>query len=373
MNRSSAVTCRLTDISSESEKKMVRTYSNDTLRTVGVQCGGKLPPASAVQAMFLYEMQRETEAERLFHGQMFDLARVRDATDEQEIRLVDLEQRVTRLRDAAKNKDIEERLATSKTRTDYLAASVNQLSQSLNDHASAFAALKVQLDAPPLQPTTRLTLHDQTALQAKIEKTYRAVTHAVVEQTRLGALVKEHESQLDTLHGTVKAFSPKLDDMKATCDSNFKQLNESTKLITTTQQNALKASNLATTAIKNASEVLQQCTNLNAALSSMQTKVGSCDNDIGILFDERDVLADSLKQALDRIEKLEGLVRALTLQASPLNASRISSPSSTQLLPVMTNDGHPLNLRVPKGQSLGTQSHQKSQMREWGSGSSDSL
>lgn len=41
------------------------TYTGDQLKAIGRTCAEHLPPASAVQAMFMYEMQRQTEAEQL--------------------------------------------------------------------------------------------------------------------------------------------------------------------------------------------------------------------------------------------------------------------------------------------------------------------
>lgn len=352
---------------------MARNYTPTALRAIGEQCGGKLPPASAVQRMFLYELQRETEAEKLFQGQMFELARVEHITDKQETRLAELEQRVTTLSLAARDKDIEDRLATSKTRTDYIAASVSKVASTLSEHLSTLAEVKAQLRAKPPPSAPGLTLPEQTALQAKIEKTYRAVLHAVDEQTCLSTLIKDHESKMAALQETFVRLATMLQDTKQTCDANTTKLEEATKQVITTQQHATKASNLAITAIKNADEALKQCTSNTTAHSILQDKVTSCDNDIGILFDERDVLAALVKQLQDHQEKQDGLIRALTLQLSATSPSGTSSPTPTQVLPVATSDGHPLNLRVPKGQPLVMLPHHKGGRRDSGSASSDSL
>lgn len=57
---------------------MLRKYSESELKAIGKGCSGRFAPASVVQAMFLYEHQRETEVECLFQGDIFQLARASD-------------------------------------------------------------------------------------------------------------------------------------------------------------------------------------------------------------------------------------------------------------------------------------------------------
>ena len=75
----------------------VQHYDPEDLMGIGRQCSNRLPPASAIQAMFLYEMQRETEAERLFHSQMFRLAKSEDEVAAQARRFNDMESRMRKL------------------------------------------------------------------------------------------------------------------------------------------------------------------------------------------------------------------------------------------------------------------------------------
>lgn len=91
-----------------------KTFTSTQLRRIGEVCSKRLPPASAVQAMFMYELQRESEVESLFHDHMFRLAKQDDKSAEQEKRIAALETRLTQVERAAASKDIEERLATSK-------------------------------------------------------------------------------------------------------------------------------------------------------------------------------------------------------------------------------------------------------------------
>jgi hypothetical protein len=126
---------------------MGRQYDAESLRGIGEQCINKLPPASAVQAMFLYEMQRETEAEKLFQGQMFELAKVQDRSDLNDKRVWDLEEQVKLLRKQATSREIQERIATSQVRTDDIAAKVKQQKQRLDDQGERLVIVEEGLKA----------------------------------------------------------------------------------------------------------------------------------------------------------------------------------------------------------------------------------
>lgn len=77
---------------------MAKQYSGAALKKIGEQCGHKLPPASAVQAMFMYEMQRESELERLFQGHLFKLARLDDNSKTLQSRVSELSTGLNNLR-----------------------------------------------------------------------------------------------------------------------------------------------------------------------------------------------------------------------------------------------------------------------------------
>jgi len=70
---------------------MATKYSPERLKQLRELCETRLPPASAVQAMFLYELEREKENEKLFHDHMFRIARTEDASNMTEERLTKLE------------------------------------------------------------------------------------------------------------------------------------------------------------------------------------------------------------------------------------------------------------------------------------------
>jgi chromosome segregation ATPase len=136
---------------------MGRQYDAESLRNIGERCINKLPPASAVQAMFLYEMQRETEAEKLFQGQLFELAKVQDRSDLNDKRVWDLEEQVKALRKQATSRDVQERIATSRVRTDDLASKVKQQKQRLDDQGERLVIVEEGLKARDLTAHTPVT------------------------------------------------------------------------------------------------------------------------------------------------------------------------------------------------------------------------
>ncbi|KAK3708339.1 hypothetical protein LTR37_011604 [Vermiconidia calcicola] len=253
---------------------MFRHYTDGSLRDIGKLCQNKLPPASAVQAMFLYEMQRETELEKLFQGQMFELARAEDRSDSLEATFKDLEERTKALQKQIASKDVEERLATSNTRTDALKAKTKSHDERLQSQGKRLGLVEEELrTSRSPQPTSQVAVTRQ-------------------ELTACAGKLENHAQQLSIQSTEIRSISSEL---------------------TTTN------------------------------------------DDITVLFEERDAMVTLLNQASERIEKLEGLVRALTMQNSSngSNTSSMSgSPTATQLLPVSTSNGTILDLSVPKGKAL---------------------
>lgn len=60
---------------------MAARYAPERLKQLRELCSTRLQPASTVQAMFLYELERERENESLFHDQMFRAARIEDVSN----------------------------------------------------------------------------------------------------------------------------------------------------------------------------------------------------------------------------------------------------------------------------------------------------
>ncbi len=296
-------------------------YTDGALRTIGEQCAGKLPPASAVQAMFMYEMQRQSEAEALFKGMMFELARVQEASTAQETRLVQFQDGIAALKKQMAVKDVEERLATSKTRSDVLQTKVKQQDARIDGQGERLVTVETKqevtdgkLDHLAQQLSERVTLVVPPSL-----------TTDTNQPQQLRDAIQDR-AKLDKLHDLVTQIVVKVKAMHKESKTTATQLTE-------------------------AMSTVKEVERIQTELETVKTNASTCDGDLGILFDERDALAAQLQQATDRISKLEDLVRALTAQQSPATSNG-SSPSLYQILPVHTNDGQPLELRVPKGHSF---------------------
>ena len=231
----------------------VHHYDASDLKAIGAQCKNNLPPASAVQAMFLYEMQRETEVEARFHGQLFRLAKAEEETKFQEARISDLEEQTKDLGKTLAANDTTERLATSKVRTDALQSKLNEQAQRVDEHAKRLSDLETVIKtaaAAPANPSSFLLSSDVNTLKTDFEK---------------------------------------------------------------------------------------------------------ADTEIQTLFDERDALITLLNQSNARIDKLEDLVRALTLQkTSPSDSGDGTRTPPVQFLAVKTKNGENVDLAVPKGQGFKT-------------------
>ncbi|KAK1058239.1 hypothetical protein LTR74_013525 [Friedmanniomyces endolithicus] len=220
-------------------------YTIDELKSLGRACSNRLPPASAVQAMFLYEMQRQTEIEKLFHSRMFELARAEDQDDSTAIRVQKLEVDLKDLRRHIAGQDLQERLATSLVR---------------------FTAQQAKIDACD----ARTKLQDQRI--ARLEDTL-AKPEAVQPADPNTTLVEE-------------AISNDLTDIRA---------------------------------------------------------------DVEALYDERDALINMHNESNARIQKLEDLVRQLTLQLSLSTSPSNTSPAMVQRLPVQSANGQQaIELAVPR-------------------------
>ena len=264
-------------------------YTENDLKQIGQQCRNKLPPTSAVQAMFLYEMQRESELEALFHGQLFRLSQTEHQTNSNELRLEQLEGQVKVLEKKVTAKDIEDRLSTPKVRTDILQVQLKGHTERLNGQEARLSSVESNI--------TALEVNNSTA---------------AIESVNMQDL----EAQRKSLAVELTSLSAKL----ASLDQTF-----------ATQH-----------------DVANQ-------LESLETKLTSLDDEVGVLFEERDALVARNEQAVERITKLEDLVRALARQMSSncsCPSSATGSPHPPQLLPVKTNNSDSFQLAVPKGASL---------------------
>jgi len=109
--------------------------------------------------MFLYELQRATEIESLFHAQVFHLARADEASNTRAQRLETLEADVKTLQKQAAARDVDERLATSKLRMETQQGKLNACSTKLEGQAEGLEKLAKRVEelevakaATPLSP-----------------------------------------------------------------------------------------------------------------------------------------------------------------------------------------------------------------------------
>ncbi|KAK1081694.1 hypothetical protein LTR33_004468 [Friedmanniomyces endolithicus] len=155
-------------------------YTIDELKSLGRACSNRLPPASAVQAMFLYEMQRQTEIEKLFHSRMFELARTEDPDDSTTNRVQKLEAELKDLRRHIAGQDLQERLATSQVRFTAQQARIDACDAKTKLQDQRIANLEDTLAKPeavqPADPNTTLVeeavSNDLTTIQADVEALY---------------------------------------------------------------------------------------------------------------------------------------------------------------------------------------------------------
>lgn len=70
---------------------MLSRYSSSELHQISQRNANKLPPATAVHGMAMYELKRAEEQERLFHATMFNVDQLRQTTAAQVSRTDSLE------------------------------------------------------------------------------------------------------------------------------------------------------------------------------------------------------------------------------------------------------------------------------------------
>ena len=364
-------------------------YDATALKAIGTMCGNKLPPASSVQAVFLYEMQRQTEQERLFHGGMFRLARAEEKSEAQNASILELQRQLKTFERQLRSKDVDERLATSRVRMDAQQAKINEQSTRINGQEECVKALEQRIEevatehnqckrvvnsheatvkshgyaiedlktevgmlhtaglakdaqmSAAFQQIQQLEQNDQQAVglfqyqNANIQSAYESSESVKV---KLATSDAQNLKNLLVTHSTLAEQTSKLEDEHAKLDGDLTALEDDCKALTT----------LATSQSK-------EIAALKASYDTLKTSHDSLNQDIGVLFDERDVLITLHNVALARIDKLEGTVRALTGQTLPspnLSTNGSSSTTSPQKLPVRDPSGKMFDLAVRKGSSL---------------------
>lgn len=203
-----------------------KTFTPTQLRRIGEVCSKCLPPASTVQAMFMYELQRESEAESLFQDQMFRLAKHDDKSVEQEKRIAALEARLTQVEKAAASKDVEERLATSKVTMKVQQGKIDTCSGQVKDFGIKLSNVQKELEAmrsKQEEAASKPIEKDESGpnvqtMADEIGKSHtRASLVSLAPLTQLDVLfgdrdgildmVTEVKSRMDTLEGNIRALT----------------------------------------------------------------------------------------------------------------------------------------------------------------------
>lgn len=333
--------------------------------------------------MFLYEMQRQTDQERLFHGKLFHLARSDSLGDARHTKFDELEQHVLALEKQLRTEDVQDRIATNKARMDAQQAKINEQSGRINSHDESLGNLQQRLDdlitesnlynrqvarhentiktqgytladlegkVGKLRPGNNSSDAELAAVRGKIEQLQRnddqafsilgyhtTTIQAAIEGTEaIKAALTALESKNTTIEESKSAI------VKADIDNlelSLKLLNDDVADLIPDFK-ALKAEHDTT-----AGTITEMKTNC----ASLQSTVEALTSSIIDLAADRDLLMTRLSTADSRIDKLEGTVRALTGQlTSPI--TRASTPSlAPHKLAVRVADGEPYELAVPKG------------------------
>ena len=141
----------------------------------------------------MYEMQRETEAEKLFHGHMFRLARTEEDTQTQASQIIELRQQLNALQQQLKARDMDERLATSKVRMDALQSRVNLIVTTMEGQQNRLDSFAKEV-ANSVMPQSVLAVQHPTPAQ---EWTDGLRTSSVLSQ--LNELLEDRNAVLDVL------------------------------------------------------------------------------------------------------------------------------------------------------------------------------
>ncbi|KAK5122174.1 hypothetical protein LTR85_004420 [Meristemomyces frigidus] len=189
----------------------VRHYGSDELRKIGTVCSKRLPPASAVLAMFQYELRRQSEAETLFQGSMFRLAQTEDASSDHEDRIRRLEEQLNAVQRQLQVKDVEERLATSKLRMNHQQSKLDECASKLQTHNKLLADFTVKMEdftkarEAGEQPETTATelLEEVTAIKDDVDDLFN-------EKEAMCTMIEEGGLRISKLEDLVRNLTLQL-------------------------------------------------------------------------------------------------------------------------------------------------------------------
>ncbi|KAK4546417.1 hypothetical protein LTR36_002094 [Oleoguttula mirabilis] len=185
-----------------------RHYGAEELRHIGSICGQRLPPASAVQAMFQYELHRQSEAESLFQGTMFQLAQAEDQSKDHETRIARLEGQLKVVQRQLQVKDVEERLATSKLRMNQQQTKLDECAAKLRANEKLLEAFShkmaewTQAKAAGEQPktATKELLEEVTGIKDDVDELYN-------EKEAMCTLLEDGGTRITKLEDLVRSLT----------------------------------------------------------------------------------------------------------------------------------------------------------------------
>ncbi|KAK4959194.1 hypothetical protein LTR10_003994 [Elasticomyces elasticus] len=196
-------------------------YSIEELKSLGFSCSKRLPPASAVQAMFLYEMQRQSEVEHLFQAQMFGMARADETTNSTSIRIAKLEAELRKTQQKVDVKEVQERLETSKIRFQTQQAKIDDTTTKMKEHGERHQSLAASVEEIRAANAAGIkTTAIETALAESLAGLKADIADLEGEQDALIAVLKESNDKIARLEDLVRELSGQIADMSRSASSS---------------------------------------------------------------------------------------------------------------------------------------------------------
>ncbi|SMY21609.1 unnamed protein product [Zymoseptoria tritici ST99CH_1A5] len=199
------------------KKKAAIKYTGAELNSIGKQCSARLPPTSAVQAMFLYELQRKADDEKFFHSRMFQLRREEEAAALERTKSTQtiqaLEARIKQLEKTSLSRDneAEQRRAKSKSRLrshqdalDKHMTSINDLCEKLTTLNTDMQALQtaVATQAAEAIPSSVITEH-----AAAIAEVHTTALNLFEDRDGMITLMTDTRARVTKLEDNVRALT----------------------------------------------------------------------------------------------------------------------------------------------------------------------
>jgi DNA repair exonuclease SbcCD ATPase subunit len=198
-------------------KSTTKKYTGVELALIGKQCSTKLPPASAVQAMFLYEYERKAEDEKFFHSRMFQLRREEEAATLERAKAAEtiqaLEARVKQLEKttASRDREASDRLTKSSTRIkatqetlDQHMTNINDLSTKLADVTTDMQALQTAVTSNTTEAISPTTIADHANALAALQTD---VLNLFEDRDGMITLVTDTRARVTKLEDNVRALT----------------------------------------------------------------------------------------------------------------------------------------------------------------------